>query len=279
MSVASLCRCPSSVVRVWCQSDFREISCLLPKLGYSFHFAAMDDTWTDMPALQSTRETQAQAVLDRDSRLRSVPQLVAMNPFPSFKFCASGVADHTWISAGASSLNDVPGRTWADEYILIEQTLQPKDILYLKYEDLKNPLTRVSALNHVAMFLGSDIESTTLYCSFILADNPGAKRKINNDMMKKDDAYTKPLICKMWALFGKYASRIGYQRRGHEDFDCPEATEPIPMVNVGPQGDYNDHWVKAGQPFMDFGDHPPDGPNAGKRLFGPGGEWPPPSPS
>ena len=109
LSVASLCRCPSSVVRVWCQSDFREISCFLPKLGYSFHFAAMDDTWTDMPALQSTRETQAQAVLDRDSRLRSVPQLVAMNPFPSFKFCASGVADHTWISAGASSLNDVPG--------------------------------------------------------------------------------------------------------------------------------------------------------------------------
>ena len=71
--------------------------------------AAMDDTWTDMPALQSTRETQAQAVLDRDSRLSGVPQLVAMNPFPSFKFGASGVADHTWISAGASSLNDVPG--------------------------------------------------------------------------------------------------------------------------------------------------------------------------
>ena len=69
----------------------------------------MDATWTGMPALQSTQETQAQAVLDRASRLSGVPQLVAMNPFPSFKFGASGVADHTWISADASSLNDVPG--------------------------------------------------------------------------------------------------------------------------------------------------------------------------
>ena len=69
----------------------------------------MDDTWTDMPALQSTRETQAQAVIDRSARLRHVPELVEMKSFPAFKFGASRVADHTWFAADASSLNDVPG--------------------------------------------------------------------------------------------------------------------------------------------------------------------------
>ena len=69
----------------------------------------MDDTWNDMPALQSTRETQAQAVIDRTARLGGVPQVVSMNSFPSFKWGASDVADHSWIPADGTSLNDVRG--------------------------------------------------------------------------------------------------------------------------------------------------------------------------
>jgi hypothetical protein len=171
--------------------------------------------------------------------------------------------------ANAANMANSYFRMWQEHYTLIEESLDPHDILYLKYEDLRNPDTRVNALHHVTQFLGLDITPEKLYCSFVLAENPGARRVVDGGMMTKDLAYTRPLVCRMWALFGAYASRIGYSRRG--DFgECPEEHNvPIRMVNVGPQGDYNDAWVKEGQPFMDFGEHAPDGPNAGKRLFGP----------
>ena len=63
--------------------------------------------------------------------------------------------------------------------------------------------------------------------------------------------------------------------KGEKDFKCTEEDTPVPMATVGPQGEYNDNWVKKGRPFLDFGEHPEDGADAGKRLFSPLGsiEW------
>ena len=44
-----------------------------------------------------------------------------------------------------------------------------------------------------------------------------ARRTVSDTMMTKEIAYTKPLTCKMWALFGKYAAQHGYKPYG-EDF-------------------------------------------------------------
>ena len=173
--------------------------------------------------------------------------------------------------ANAANMANTYYNMWNVHYMYMERNMQPEDILYLKYEDLKNKHTRVSALSHVAQFLGlDDVDAERLYCSFVMSENPKAKRSIKANMVSKQEAYTRPVLCRMWALFGKYAKRIGYDRFGGDTIDCPEEHNvPIPMVNVGPQGDYNDAWVKAGKPFLDFGEHPPDGPKAGVRLFGP----------
>lgn len=175
--------------------------------------------------------------------------------------------------ANAANMANTYYRMWHEHYTLIEKQLKPQNVLYLRYEDLKSKTQRVNALHRVAKFLGVDVSAEQLYCSFVLAENPGAHRNVDATMMTKKAAYTRPLVCRMWALFGEYAARVGYQRRdGPEgDFgDCPaEHAVPVEMVNVGPQGDYNDAWVKAGKAFLDFGEHPPNGPNAGKRLFGP----------
>ena len=61
------------------------------------------------------------------------------------------------------------------------------------------------------------------------------KRSVDQSTtMTKAVAYTKPLTCKMWKLFGKYASKHGYQAaNGH---NCSEYSDKdaIQDVRVGP---------------------------------------------
>ena len=86
--------------------------------------------------------------------------------------------------------------------------------------------------------------------------------------MTKQMAYTKQVACRMWNLYGSFATRVGYNV--WNGWNC-EGYPAIQKVNVGPQGEYNYKWVKPGKPLLDFGEHPPNGPNAGKSLVkGPG---------
>ena len=49
----------------------------------------------------------------------------------------------------------------------------------------------------------TDRSDDQLACAFTLADNPGAHRRVDKrKMMTKELAYTRPLVCRMWALFG-----------------------------------------------------------------------------
>ena len=43
----------------------------------------------------------------------------------------------------------------------------------------------------------------------------------------------------MWALFGRFAAEYGYTPYRNTDCSGNNAYEPIRMVNVGPQGEYN----------------------------------------
>jgi len=76
--------------------------------------------------------------------------------------------------------------------------------------------------------------------------------------MTKDLAYTRPLVCRMWALLGPHVQKHNYTV--WRDMDCSPrpGEEPFPAiqdVNVGPRGEYNREWVKPGKPLMDFGGH------------------------
>ena len=68
--------------------------------------------------------------------------------------------------------------------------------------------------------------------------------------MTKYHAYTKPLTCRMWALFGKGATRLNYHIWRNISCVKPDGKkyEPIPHVFVMPFGKY------VG-PRVDFGGH------------------------
>jgi len=154
---------------------------------------------------------------------------------------------------------------WHVQHAGIEKHFREEDILYVKYEDLKSPKSRVAALARVRNFVlrgQTPLDPTApatqrrVQCAFALAENRGAHRAIDptkrGDYMTKEEAYTVPLVCRMWALFGRYAALHAY--RPWRDTDCSGAEHPpIPMVNVGPQGEYNSRWVKKGQKQIDFG--------------------------
>lgn len=143
--------------------------------------------------------------------------------------------------------------------------------MYIKYEDLKDKKgANVVAMKKVTDFLGVPATEEKLSCAFVLAENPDAHRTIDKTtMMTKEDAYTKELTCRMWALFGEFASKHGY--KPYNNFDCSvdnSTGEPYPKirnVNVGAQGEYDHKWVTPGQKLIDFGGYnrsaylPPEG--------------------
>ena len=53
--------------------------------------------------------------------------------------------------------------------------------------------------------------------------------------MTKEIAYTRPLACKMWKLFGSYAGKHGYSTQN--GYNCSEysAKDAIQNIAIGPQ--------------------------------------------
>jgi hypothetical protein len=70
--------------------------------------------------------------------------------------------------------------------------------------------------------------------------------------MTKELAYTRPLTCRMWNLFGSHIIRFNYSV--FNGYDCTNIP-PVKEVAVGAQGEYDSKWVQPGQPLLDFGGH------------------------
>ena len=65
------------------------------------------------------------------------------------------------------------------------------------------------------------------------------KRPVDvSEVMSREVAYTRPLACKMWKLFGSYAGKHGYTTQN--GYNCTEYTEKdaIRDVFIGPQVRY-----------------------------------------
>jgi hypothetical protein len=55
----------------------------------------------------------------------------------------------------------------------------------------------------------------------------------NPKAMSMETAYTKPLVCKMWALFGKYAGAHGYGVINNYDCSAYSQKDAIKNVVIG----------------------------------------------
>ena len=138
----------------------------------------------------------------------------------------------------------------------IDKQFSAKDVLYVRYEDLKDRSTRIDAMHRIASFLGLNHPSIDqLECAYLLAESRHAHRvtDAHAQLMTKAEAYTRPLACRMWNLFGASAARYNYSVWG--GYDCSNITAAVPRINVGPQGEYNRQWVKPGMQLLDFGEH------------------------
>lgn len=147
---------------------------------------------------------------------------------------------------------------WAYHYAAIERKLRQRDVLFLRYEDLKDKARRVDTLQKVTEFLHVSVPRDRLECAFVLAENTQAHRQVDpRTTMTKDVAYTRPIACRMWALFGRFAARVSYPMQGpRAAYNCT-GYPPIVKVNVGGSGEYNPLWVRPGGRPIDFGEHPP----------------------
>jgi hypothetical protein len=121
--------------------------------------------------------------------------------------------------ANAANLAHAYNDMWSLDHELIERQLGKDGFLYVKYEDLKNKEKRVEALETIVNFLR--LPTTTgmskeqlkkrLECAFLLAENRQAHRVIDEQrFMTKEAAYLEEIACRMWNLFGHYATRVGY---------------------------------------------------------------------
>ena len=167
---------------------------------------------------------------------------------------------YDWYRWTANAANLATGyfEMWAHHYAAIERRLRQNDILFIRYEDLKSRDKRVETLRKITDFLHVKASDERLECAFIQAENPQAHRRIDVSAMTKDVAYTRPITCRMWALFGRFALRVGYPLSGiRAAYNCTGFNQPIQKINVGGSGEYNPLWVRPNAKPVDFGEHPP----------------------
>jgi hypothetical protein len=90
--------------------------------------------------------------------------------------------------ANAANLANLYHTMWHVQHAGIDKHFQAEDILYVKYEDLKNKNTRVAALAKVRNFVlrgekpldpALPAVQRQVGCAFALAENPGAHRAID----------------------------------------------------------------------------------------------------
>lgn len=143
--------------------------------------------------------------------------------------------------ANAASMAHYYHEMWAVEHAGIERSFQPEDYIYVKYEHLKDPSTRIGTLKAIIDFLRykhipAAEMAARLPCAFLLAESKAAHRHSEDKQrfMTKDIAYVPEIACRMWALFGQFASKHGYGPWA--GYNCTGYGK-IPDISVGPGGE------------------------------------------
>ena len=93
--------------------------------------------------------------------------------------------------------------------------------LTVRYEDLLNPARAAGTLTRMINFLGlsNRTSASQVRCAFALAEHDKVHRSStpSNDYMLKSRAFTKDVVCSMWAIMGTEAEELGY---APYDFKC-----------------------------------------------------------
>lgn len=109
---------------------------------------------------------------------------------------------------------------WEKDYSTIQRTFQPSDRLFVQYEQLRAPASRLGNLKNMVEFLHFPTTESRLNCSFLLAESKDIHRRplAQQQVMSIDDAYSAAasanLTCRMWSVFGDYVSQLGYKPFG-----------------------------------------------------------------
>lgn len=142
--------------------------------------------------------------------------------------------DQTSWRANAASLAHFFAQMWGHHYKDMIRDYGRHNILFLKYEDLKNPHTRIQELGKLAKFLYIQTSTERLECAFELATKSDAHRSSDPALyMTKKEAYTEDLVCEMWQLFGPFIVDFGYKPR--DLYDC-SMYFPIQNLELGSEG-------------------------------------------
>lgn len=158
--------------------------------------------------------------------------------------------DWTRWQANAATLSHLYYEMNNRHYATIFKKLSKNNILVVKYEDLYNKTTRIETLDKMIRFLKIRPPKDRLECAFLLSKSKKALRNIDtNKYMTKDLAYIQNISCRMWSLFGNFATKYGYTTWKNEN--CT-GYDPISKTRVGPQGEYNKKWMRKGQKEIDL---------------------------
>jgi hypothetical protein len=137
----------------------------------------------------------------------------------------------------------------------------PDEVLLVRHEDLASgdETTGAAALQRIALFLGLDMGSSPnrafvegrAHCAFVLARR-GLARDLTpqQQLTSMDQLYEGVTTCKMWALFGRVATELGY-REPFNRMPCVEAAE-APLQEVATCGWFQ--WALGSQ-SQDLGDY------------------------
>ena len=148
---------------------------------------------------------------------------------------ASRFDKNSWERA-AARLSHVYNDMTKIDYAGIEAFLGENNVLYVKYEDLKNTSVRIDTLRKIVHYVDVWTELTKnkdqrLKCAFVNAAKIKVKRSDTEDKrVTAAIAYNMVphLICSMWALFGDSASKFGYNVPSYAPYQCDsERDRPI----------------------------------------------------
>jgi hypothetical protein len=88
------------------------------------------------------------------------------------------------------------------------------DTFTVKYEDFRNPALAEATLTGALDFLclGDRTSPPQIRCAFALAEHGEVHRRSSpsDEFMQKPRAYSKDVVCSMWAVMGKEAELRGY---------------------------------------------------------------------
>ena len=110
---------------------------------------------------------------------------------------------------------------WKESYDPFIEKVGPDKYVIVKYEDLMSSATQMESLAKIMKVLKYEYTMERLKCAFYLSNHPKVKRsEVSQDTATKEEAYNRPLVCKMWKNLAYPSKRGQYTRYKVDEYTC-----------------------------------------------------------